>query len=96
MDFYSSIYNKEKNRDLLKYTDCLLEILREKQPLYAFSKWFSSLIEELEFKTANIMKYLNNIYFLKNDEDLSIASVYRSFKDINTFMEELSKLLTEK
>ena len=24
------------------------------------------------------------------------ASVYRSFKDINTFMEELSKLLTEK
>ena len=23
------------------------------------------------------------------------ASVYRSFKDINTFMEELSKLLTE-
>ena len=24
------------------------------------------------------------------------ASVYRSFKDINTFMEELSKLLLEK
>ena len=24
------------------------------------------------------------------------ASVYRSFKDINTFMEELSKLLTDK
>ena len=24
------------------------------------------------------------------------ASVYRSFKDINTFMEELTKLLTEK
>ena len=28
--------------------------------------------------------------------DVRFASVYRSFKDINTFMEELSKLLTEK
>ena len=28
--------------------------------------------------------------------DVRFASVYRSFKDINTFMEELSKLLLEK
>ena len=36
---------------------------------------------------------------LKNVDEVAyvrFASVYRSFKDINTFMEELSKLLTEK
>lgn len=36
---------------------------------------------------------------LKNIDEVAyvrFASVYRSFKDINTFMEELSKLLTEK
>ena len=30
------------------------------------------------------------------DADVRFASVYRSFKDINTFMEELSKILSEK
>lgn len=40
-----------------------------------------------------VMKRLKNI-----DEVAYVrfASVYRSFKDINTFMEELSKLLTDK
>ncbi len=36
---------------------------------------------------------------LKNVDEVAyvrFASVYRSFKDINTFMEELNKLLTEK
>lgn len=36
---------------------------------------------------------------LKSTDEVSyvrFASVYRSFKDINTFMEELNKLLTEK
>ena len=36
---------------------------------------------------------------LKNTDEVSyvrFASVYRQFKDINTFMEELNKLLTEK
>ena len=36
---------------------------------------------------------------LKNVDEVAyvrFASVYRSFKDINTFMEELTKLLTEK
>ena len=36
---------------------------------------------------------------LKNVDEVAyvrFASVYRSFKDINTFMEELSKLLTDK
>jgi transcriptional repressor NrdR len=36
---------------------------------------------------------------LKDIDEVSyvrFASVYRQFKDINTFMEELNKLLTEK
>lgn len=36
---------------------------------------------------------------LKKVDEVSyvrFASVYRQFKDINTFMEELNKLLTEK
>ena len=36
---------------------------------------------------------------MKNDDyftNLTIASVYRQFKDINTFLDELNKLLEDK
>lgn len=52
---------------------------------------------ERETKTVDIgemvmsrLKELDEVAYVR------FASVYRSFKDINTFMEELSKLLTEK
>ena len=63
--------NKEKDQDLYHFYDCLKEILNEKLSLEIFSQWFSSLIDLLEQKNKNINYFLNNIYFLKNDENLS-------------------------
>ena len=51
---------------------------------------------EREIKTVDIGEMVMNR--LKNLDEVAyvrFASVYRSFKDINTFMDELSKLLTE-
>ena len=51
---------------------------------------------EREIKTVEIGEMV--MTRLKNVDEVAyvrFASVYRSFKDINTFMEELSKLLTE-
>ena len=52
---------------------------------------------EREISTVNIGEMVMNR--LKDVDEVAyvrFASVYRSFKDINTFMEELTKLLTEK
>ena len=53
--------------------------------------------EEREVKTVDIGEMVMSR--LKNVDEVAyvrFASVYRSFKDINTFMEELTKLLTDK
>ena len=52
---------------------------------------------EREIRTGDIGEMVMSR--LKDVDEVAyvrFASVYRSFKDINTFMEELSKLLTEK
>ena len=52
---------------------------------------------EREIKTVDIGEMVMSR--LKDVDEVAyvrFASVYRSFKDINTFMEELSKLLTDK
>lgn len=51
---------------------------------------------EREIKTVDVGEMVMNR--LKDIDEVAyvrFASVYRSFKDINTFMDELSKLLTE-
>lgn len=51
---------------------------------------------EREIKTVAIGEMvMNHLKGLDEVAYVRFASVYRSFKDINTFMEELSKLLTE-
>ena len=52
---------------------------------------------EREIPTSEIGEMvMNRLKDLDEVAYVRFASVYRSFKDINTFMEELSKLLTEK
>ena len=70
IDYYSS-QNKGNDQDLYHFYDCLKEILTEKKSLNLFSQWFSTLIDLLQRKNKNIYEYINNIYFLKNDENLS-------------------------
>jgi len=51
---------------------------------------------EREIKTVAIGEMvMNRLKELDEVAYVRFASVYRSFKDINTFMDELSKLLTE-
>ena len=55
------------------------------------------LLDAVEISTVEIGEMVMNR--LKDVDEVAyvrFASVYRSFKDINTFMEELTKLLTEK
>ena len=85
IDFYSKSYTpyNEINNDLNNYTECLREILYEKKPLNTFCQWFTSLIDDLEMNNMNIVDYLNNLYFLKNDEDLSNQFFNYCFKFFN-------------
>ena len=73
IDFYSksNFQNKENDIDLYHFYDCLKEIITEKLSVDTFIHWFTSLVDILEQKNKNIHEYLNNIYFLKNDENLS-------------------------
>ena len=51
---------------------------------------------EREIKTVDVGEMvMNRLKDLDEVAYVRFASVYRSFKDINTFMDELSKLLTE-
>jgi transcriptional repressor NrdR len=52
---------------------------------------------EREVSTVNIGEMvMNRLKAVDEVAYVRFASVYRSFKDINTFMDELTKLLTEK
>ena len=55
----------------------------------------SSLEREVPSEKIGIM-VMERLKFLDEVSYVRFASVYRQFKDINTFMEELNKLLKEK
>ena len=84
LDLKSNQNLQNVDQDLFNYTNCLKEILNNKLSLNEFSQWFSTLIELLQQKNININDYLNNLYFLKNDEQLSTAFFKYCYKLYNT------------
>ena len=86
MDFYSkqNFQNKVNDIDLYHFYDCLKEIITKKLSLNTFINWFTSLVDILELKNKNIHEYLNNIYFLKNDENLSTEFFKYCYKFFNS------------
>ena len=77
----------------------------EKRPIPL--KKLEQIADEIELELqGNLDREINTVEIgemvmerLKNVDEVAyvrFASVYRSFKDINTFMDELSKLLTDK
>ena len=87
----------------LPYTQ-LNEILNGKRPVT--TEDIDNAVREIEFAIQNSLdREVTSIQIgelamekLKNIDDVAyvrFASVYRQFKDINTFMEELSKILTK-
>lgn len=101
------VIKKDGNRQLFDRNKILNGILKacEKRPV-PLTK-IEEIVDEIEKELYNLMEkevtseMIGQIVMdkLKEVDEVSyvrFASVYRQFKDINTFMEELKKLLNEK
>ena len=101
------VIKRDKSREVFDRNKLTAGLLRacEKRPVSIST--IESMVDDIESKLQNsldreVTSKLIGEYameLLKNVDEVSyvrFASVYRQFKDINTFMEELNKLLEEK
>ncbi|MGF7058822.1 transcriptional regulator NrdR [Brassicibacter mesophilus] len=101
------VIKKDGNRQSYNRNKLLNGIIRacEKRPVSV--KQMEEIVDEIEKVLFNSMEkeitteYIGEMVMnkLKNTDEVAyvrFASVYRQFKDINTFMDELKKLLDEK
>lgn len=101
------VVKRDKSREVFDRNKLTAGLLRacEKRPVSIAA--IESMVDDIEAKLQNsldreVTSKLIGEYameLLKNVDEVSyvrLASVYRQFKDINTFMEELNKLLKEK
>ena len=101
------IIKKNGNREHYNRNKIMNGILKacEKRPV-SISK-IEDLVEYIEKKVFNTMEkeitstfigelIMNELKNIDEDAYVRFASVYRQFKDINTFMDELNKLIKEK
>lgn len=101
------VIKKDGNRQLFDRNKILNGILKacEKRPV-PLTK-IEELVDEIEKDLYNSMEkevtsemigqmVMNKLKEVDEVSYVRFASVYRQFKDINTFMEELKKLLNEK
>lgn len=101
------VIKKDKTRQPFDREKLLNGLLRacEKRPVSIND--LEKLVEEVESQIYNSLQreittkdigemVMNRLKFLDEVAYVRFASVYRQFKDINTFMDELGKLLKEK
>ena len=101
------VVKRDKSREVFDRNKLTAGLLRacEKRPVSIAA--IESMVDDIEAKLQNsldreVTSKLIGEYameLLKNVDEVSyvrFASVYRQFKDINTFMGELNKLLKEK
>lgn len=101
------VVKRDKSREVFDRNKLTAGILRacEKRPVSI--QQIESMVDAIEAKLqSSLDREITSMQIgelameqLKNIDEVSyvrFASVYRQFKDINTFMEELNKLLTEK
>lgn len=101
------VVKRDKSREVFDRNKLTAGLLRacEKRPVSITT--IESIVDDIESKLQNsldreVTSKLIGEYameLLKNVDEVSyvrFASVYRQFKDINTFMEELNKLLQDK
>ncbi len=101
------VVKRDKSREVFDRNKLSSGLIRacEKRPVSINS--IEKMVDDIENKLQNsldreITSKLIGEYameHLKNADEVSyvrFASVYRQFKDINTFMEELNKLLSDK
>ena len=101
------VVKKDKSREVFDRNKLFNGLLRacEKRPVSLES--IERMVSEIETKLQNSLDrevtstYIGQLAmdYLKDIDEVAyvrFASVYRQFKDINTFMDELAKLLSEK
>lgn len=101
------VIKKDKNRELFDRNKLLNGLMRacEKRPVSIHD--LEKMVDEIESQLHNsLQREITTeeigelvMFRLKNMDEVAyvrFASVYRQFKDINTFMDELRKLLNEK
>ena len=101
------VVNRDKSREVFYRNKLTGGILRacEKRPVSI--EQIENMVNDIEAQLQSSLdreitsKQIGELAMdqLKNIDEVSyvrFASVYRQFKDINTFMDELNKLLTEK
>ncbi len=101
------VVKRDKSREVFDRNKLTAGILRacEKRPVSI--EQIEEMVDTIEAKLQSTLdREVTTLQIgelamdqLKNIDEVSyvrFASVYRQFKDINTFMEELNKLLTEK
>lgn len=101
------VVKRDKSREVFDRNKLTAGILRacEKRPVSI--KQIEEMVNNIEAKLqSSLDREITSMQIgelameqIKNIDEVSyvrFASVYRQFKDINTFMQELNKLLTEK
>lgn len=101
------IVKKEGNRELYQRSKIINGFLKacEKRPVSI--KQIEEVVDEIEKELYNSMEkeieskkigemVMNRLKQLDDVAYVRFASVYRQFKDLNTFMEELNKLIRER
>ena len=93
------VVKRDKSREVFDRNKLTGGILRacEKRPVSI--EQIENMVNDIEAQLQSSLDREITSNQLKNIDEVSyvrFASVYRQFKDINTFMDELNKLLTEK
>ena len=101
------VIKKNKDREAFSREKLLSGLLKacEKRPVPTDK--LENLVDEIENTIANTLEreitteqigelVMNKLKNLDEVAYVRFASVYRQFKDINTFMDELNRLLTDK
>lgn len=101
------IVKKEGNREIYQRSKILNGFIKacEKRPVSI--KQIEEVVDEIEKELYNSMEkeidskkigemVMNRLKQLDDVAYVRFASVYRQFKDLNTFMEELNKLINER
>lgn len=101
------VIKKNMNREYFDRTKIINGLIKACQKRPISRQQIESIADEIEKKISNQMltevnsEYIGEMIMenLKNIDEVSyvrFASVYRQFKDINTFMEEIKNLISDK
>lgn len=101
------VVKRDRSREVFDRNKLLSGILRACEKRKVSIEQIEKMVDDIEMRLQNSLdrevtsQYIGELAMeeLKKVDEVSyvrFASVYRQFKDINTFLEELNKLMSEK